>query len=64
VELQVRASRCGAPDETWRMTIMSGDIASMFLTVSISDSPLVTLEVAVAMLSVSALRRFSAISNP
>jgi hypothetical protein len=42
---------------------MSGDIASRFRTVSISDSPFVTLEVAVAILSVSALRRFSAISN-
>ena len=60
---QVRASRCGAPDEPWRMTIMSGDIASRFWTVSRSDSPLVTLDVAVAMLSVSALSRFSAISN-
>ena len=45
------------------MTIMSGDIASRLRTVSTSVSPLVTLEVAVAMLSVSALRRFSAISN-
>ena len=42
---------------------MSGDIASRLRTVSTSVSPLVTLEVAVAMLSVSALRRFSAISN-
>ena len=45
------------------MTIMSGDIASRLRTVSISVSPLVTLEVAVAIDSVSALRRFSAISN-
>ena len=59
----VRASRCGAPDEAWRMTIMSGDIASRLRTVSRRLSPLVTLEVAVAMLSVSALSRFSAISN-
>ena len=59
----VRASRCGAPDEAWRITIMSGAIASMLRTVSSSDSPLVTLDVAVAMLSVSALSRFSAISN-
>ena len=42
---------------------MSGDIASMFRTVSSKDSPFVTLEVAAAMLSVSALSRFSAISN-
>src|SRR5918993_1737955 len=45
------------------MTIMSGAMASMLRTVSSSDSPLVTLEVAVAMLRVSALSRFSAISN-
>ena len=62
-EWHVRASRCGAPDEAWRITIMSGDIASRLRTVSSSDSPLVTLEVAVAMLRVSALSRFSAISN-
>ena len=42
---------------------MSGDIASMFIAVSASVSPLSTLEVATAMLSVSALSRFSAISN-
>ncbi len=63
VDLHMRASRWGVPDDEWRMTIMSGDIASMLRTVSRSDSPLVTLDVAVAMLSVSALRRFSAISN-
>ena len=45
------------------MTIMSGAIASRLRTVSRRLSPLVTLEVAVAMLSVSALSRFSAISN-
>ena len=45
------------------MTIMSGDIASMLRTVSRSVSPFVTLDVATAMLSVSALRRFSATSN-
>ncbi len=45
------------------MTIMSGDIASRLRTVSMSVSPLVTLDVAVAIDSVSALRRFSAISN-
>ena len=42
---------------------MSGAIASMFIAVSASVSPLSTLEVAIAMLSVSALSRFSAISN-
>ena len=60
-----RSARAGAhaPDEAWRMTIMSGDIASRLSAVSTSVSPLTTLEVAMAMLSVSALRRFSAISN-
>ena len=62
-ERQIRDSRSGAPDEACRMTIMSGDIASMLRTVSTRVSPLVTLEVAAAMLSVSALSRFSAISN-
>ena len=60
---QMRASSSGAPDEAWRMTIMSGDIASRLRTVSTSVSPLVTLDVEVAMLKVSALRRFSAISK-
>ena len=63
VDWQICASSSGAPDDAWRITIMSGDIASRLRTVSTSVSPLVTLEVAVAMLSVSALRRFSAISN-
>ena len=42
---------------------MSGAIASMFIAVSASVSPLSTLDVATAMFSVSALSRFSAISN-
>src|SRR4029453_14683953 len=42
---------------------MSGDIASRFNAVSTSVSPLTTLEVAMATLSVSELRRFSATSN-
>ena len=42
---------------------MSGAIASMFSAVSASVSPFCTLDVATAMLSVSALSRFSAISN-
>ena len=42
---------------------MSGAIASMLLTVSSSVSPLTTLDVETARLRVSALRRFSAISN-
>ncbi len=62
-DLQIRASRWHAPEDAWRMTIMSGDSASRLRTVSASVSPLVTLDVAIAMLSVSALRRFSAISN-
>ena len=62
-DLQMRASRWHAPEEAWRSTIMSGDIASMFIAVSASVSPLSTLDAATAMFSVSALRRFSAISN-
>ncbi len=42
---------------------MSGCIASRLSAVSASVSPLTTLEVAIATLSVSALSRFSAISN-
>ena len=61
--LQIRASRWHAPDEAWRMTMMSGFIASRFSAVSMSVSPFTTLEVAMAMFSVSALRRFSATSN-
>src|SRR5690349_13515426 len=45
------------------MTIMSGDIASRLSAVSTSVSPLMTLELAMATLRVSALRRFSATSN-
>ena len=44
-ERQIRASRWQAPDEAWRRTIMSGAIASMFIAVSASVSPLSTLEV-------------------
>jgi hypothetical protein len=40
---------------------MSGDIASRLSAVSASVSPFTTLEVPIAMFSVSALRRFSAI---
>ena len=52
-----------APDEAWRSTIMSGAIASMFIAVSTSVSPLSTLDAATAMFSVSALSALSAISN-
>src|SRR4029079_11917271 len=58
-----RDSRWHAPDEAWRRTIMSGDIASRLSAVSTSVSPLTTLEVAMATLRVSALSRFSATSN-
>src|SRR5262245_16285708 len=61
--LQMRASRWQAPDEAWRSTIMLGAMASRFIAVSTSVSPLTTLDEAIATLSVSALRRFSAISN-
>ena len=60
---QMRDSRWQAPDEAWRSTIMSGAIASMFIAVSASVSPFSTLDAATAMFSVSALSRFSAISN-
>src|SRR5512138_3800484 len=42
---------------------MSGDIASRLRAVSTSVSPFTTLDVPIATLRVSALRRFSAISN-
>src|SRR5690606_227475 len=58
-----RASRWQAPDEECRRTMKSGDIASRLSAVSISVSPLTTLDVAIATLSVSALSRFSATSN-
>ena len=59
----MRDSRWQAPDELCRSTIMLGAIASRFIAVSTSVSPLTTLEVPMATLSVSALSRFSAISN-
>ena len=62
-DLQIRDRRWPAPDEAWRRTIMSGCIASMFSAVSTSVSPFSTLDEATAMFSVSALSRFSAISN-
>ena len=47
-----RPGRCApaggsAPDEAWRITIMSGAIASRFSAVSTSVSPLTTLDVAI-----------------
>src|SRR6185436_1524174 len=62
-ERQTLESRWQAPDDEWRRTIMSGDIASRLSAVSTSVSPFTTLEVAIATFSVSALRRFSATSN-
>ena len=62
-EWQIRDRRWQAPDEACRITIMSGDIASMFIAVSASVSPFCTLDADTAMFSVSALSRFSAISN-
>ena len=62
-DLQIRDSRCAAPEALWRSTIMLGPIASMLRAVSTSVSPLTTLELAMATPSVSALSRFSAISN-
>ena len=44
-------------------TIMLGAMASRFIAVSTSVSPFTTLDEAMATLRVSALRRFSAISN-
>ena len=47
-DLQMRDSRWQAPDEAWRSTIMSGDIASRFIAVSTSVSPFSTLDAATA----------------
>ena len=58
-----RATRCPAPADACRRTSMSGAIASRLRTVSASVSPFETLEPAEAMFTVSALSRFSAISN-
>ena len=41
---QMRASWCAAPDEAWRITIMSGDIASRLRAVSSRVSPFTTLD--------------------
>ena len=60
---QIRDRKWHAPDEGCLTTSRSGDIASMLRTVSASVSPLTTADVLAAMFSVSALRRFSAISN-
>src|SRR5436309_157700 len=57
------ASIFGAPGYLWRMTIMSGAMAIRFSAVSISVSPFSTDDPDAVKLSVSAERRFSAISN-
>src|SRR6266851_4854872 len=57
------ASIFGAPGYLWRMTIMSGAIAIRFWAVSMRVSPFSTDDPEAEKLSVSAERRFSAISN-
>src|SRR5437868_14480054 len=57
------ASIFGAPGCLARMTIMSGCMATRFSAVSMSVSPFSTLDPEAVKLSVSADRRFSAISN-
>ena len=57
------ASIFGAPGCLARMTIMSGCMATRFSAVSMSVSPFSTLDPEAVKLSVSAERRFSAISN-
>src|SRR5437773_10426850 len=57
------ASIFGAPGCLWRITIMSGCMAIRFCAVSISVSPFSTEEPEAEKFSVSADRRFSAISN-
>ena len=62
--LSMRSARNRAlPDAWWRMTTMSMRMASRLRAVSTSVSPLATDDPAVEMLTVSALRRFSANSN-
>ena len=59
----LRASRCTAPAEAWRTTMMSGRMALSVTAVSISVSPFFTLEVATDMFITSAPSRLPAISN-
>jgi hypothetical protein len=63
LEERCRARKCGAPEHQWRMTTMSGFIASMFCSVSSSVSPLDMAEPLTWMLTESEERRFSAISK-
>ena len=59
----LRARYSGEPDTECRITITSILYAHKFFTVSSSVSPFVTLETDTFMLTMSALRRFSASSN-
>ena len=54
------ASRCGVPGVGWRTTMMSAPIASMFLAVSMNDSPLERLETLAEKSWVSAESRLAA----
>ena len=57
------AARYGAPDTEWRRTSSCAPSASTVRTVSMSDSPLATLELAAAMFTTSADRFLAATSN-
>ncbi len=60
----IRSARnLAAPEDPWRITTISMRIASRFRAVSTNVSPLLTEEPVAEMLTVSALRRFSANSN-
>jgi len=53
------ASKCGATGDECRTTITSTPIASMFLAVSMNDSPLLMLDVPAVKSCVSELRRLA-----
>src|SRR6185436_8830412 len=57
------AARYGAPDTEWRITSICAPRASTVRTVSASDSPFVTDDVAAAMFTTSAERFLAATSN-
>ena len=59
----VSAARYGAPDTEWRITSIWAPSASTVRTVSTSDSPFATDDVAAAMFTTSAERFFAATSN-
>jgi len=58
-----RARKWGAPEAAWRITMASGRMAARVLSVSTSDSPLLTLEPEAVMPIASAPRRLAAISK-